>query len=162
MTEISEAQEIINSRKAERDLGGTQTPPANQEQFQTPAAQAPEKKGSFGFLEDFFARMKGQKPASPPAAPVEQSTPVEPQVITSNNSPETPAAISTAGSEPYRTPDGEFGLKVNSDKVPDTVGIDAVSSPEYNANTAPGNVTPINEYVAGQVPSPDGDGSNHY
>ena len=157
MTEVSEAQEIVNSRKAERDLGGTQTPSANQ-QAQV-SAQAPEKKGTF-FI-DFFARMKGQKTASPiatpPATPVEQSVPVEPQVITSNNSPETPDAINTAGSEPYRTPGGEFGLKVHSDKVPaDAVGTDVVSNPKYNANTAPENVTPINEHVAGQVPPPDG------
>jgi hypothetical protein len=106
MPEITEAQEQFSKRQGEIKPESqptttpeqTQAPLANQEQTKV-SAQTPEKKGAFGFL-DFFARMKGQKTAppiaTPPAAPVEQSAPVEPQVITSNNSPETPAATPEA------------------------------------------------------------------
>jgi len=171
MTEVSEAQEIVKTREAERDLGGAQIPPANQEQAQVSAQPAAEKKS--GWFSSLFRREKQTPQSNTPTLP--ESTPLK-----------TPAAINTngeaihgigdyvsekelseleqggetkeppSGSEPYRTPDGEFGLKVHSDKVPDAVGTDVVSNPKYNANTAPENVTPINEHVAGQVPPPDG------
>lgn len=130
MTEITEAQEKFGERQGL--IKPESQPITTPEQVQTsPPDQeqtqiptpVPEKGGPFGFL-DFFKRMKGQKTTPP-----------------------------TSGSQPYRTPDGEFGLKMPDNAPP--INTNTVSNPEYNANTAPENISPINESVAsgGRLPT---------
>lgn len=133
MTEITEAQEKFGERQGL--IRPESQPITTPKQVQTsPPDQeqtqiptpAPEKGRPFGFL-DFFKRMKGQKTTPPPS-----------------------------GSQPYRRPDGEFGLKVNSDNVPDPINSNTISNPEYDADLAdPNKISPINESVAsgGRLPT---------
>lgn len=169
--ESSEAQGIVDARKAEINSGGTQTPPPNQEQIQSqPPAEVIHR--------SLLDKLLGRKKPTPSIKP--QVTPSSNQLLMSSainangeaihgigdyiseeelseleqggKSEESTAkpseGTSSSGSQPYRTPDGEYGLKVHSDKVPDPIGTNTVSNPEYDANTAPDNITPINESVA--------------
>jgi len=119
------AQGIVDTRKAERDSRGTQTLPANQEQ-----AQVSEKKGMFGFL-DFFAKMKRQKTAPPPAAPVEQSAQAQQVPEPTEVNPHIQQTTVAAGpSETHSLP-------------PDPM--QRVKNPFYDPDTAPDNVIPASE-----------------
>lgn len=167
--ESSEAQGIVDARKA-------QINPAPEALVPTLNPNLKPKDGNW------FSKLFRRRDQQPPTSPIQQNKQIGEVAINrhgeaihgigdyisegelrkleqggnagkSNLEP----SISTSpfDSSPYRTPDGEFGLKVHSDKVPDPIGTNTVSNPEYDANTAPDNIAPINESVAsnGSLPT---------